>query len=51
MHISSTFDAGNIQVVSIEEHHASLRIRPDVGDEHLQWFYFRVSGEIGRAHV
>lgn len=47
MHISSTFDAGNIQVVSIEEHHASLRIRPDVGDEHLQWFYFRVSGARG----
>jgi murein tripeptide amidase MpaA len=43
--ISSAFDAGNIVVRSIADPlNVQLEIRRDVGDEHLQWFYFRVSG-------
>ena len=41
--IFSHFDGGNIEVVSAQ--HADqidLRIRPDAGDEHMQWFFFQV---------
>ena len=45
MHIDSHFDSGNIEVVEIRpDNCANLRIRKDVGDEHMQWFYFRVDG-------
>ena len=45
MHIDSHFDSGNIEVVEIgDDHRADLRIRMDAGDEHMQWFYFRVDG-------
>ena len=45
MHIDSHFDSGNIEVVEIlGGNHANLRINQDVGDEHMQWFYFRVDG-------
>jgi len=48
MHIDAHFDSGNIDVVEVlDDHHASLRIRWDVGDEHMQWFYFRVDGARG----
>lgn len=41
--IYSAFDAGNIEVVdATDEHNIKLRIRPDVGDRHFQWFYFQV---------
>jgi murein tripeptide amidase MpaA len=44
MHISSAFDGGNIDVVHAEDpQDIQLRIRPDVGGEHAQWFYFRVT--------
>ena len=43
MHIDSNFDSGNIEVVDIgDDHTAQLKIRKDAGDEHMQWFYFRV---------
>lgn len=43
MIINSRFDAGNIEVVDTDGDDAvRLRIRPDVGDEHMQWFYFQV---------
>jgi len=43
MHIDDRFDAGNIEVVSINDsYQADLRIKKDAGDEHMQWFYFRV---------
>jgi len=45
MHIDSQFDSGNIEVVEILDGNcANLRIRKDAGDEHMQWFYFRVDG-------
>lgn len=50
IHISSAFEAGNIEVVDASEpSNVRLRIRADVGDEHFQWFYFRVSGARGQA--
>ena len=42
MHISACFDSGNIDIRDGE-----LHIRHDVGDEHMQWFHFRVSGARG----
>ena len=45
MHIDSNFDSGNIEVVELRPgHRADLRIKKDAGDEHRQWFYFRVDG-------
>ena len=45
MHIDSNFDSGNIDVVDIgDDNTAQLKIRKDAGDEHMQWFYFRVDG-------
>ena len=45
MHIDSHFDSGNIDVVEIlPGNRANLRIKKDAGDEHMQWFYFRVDG-------
>jgi murein tripeptide amidase MpaA len=45
MHIDSHFDSGNIEVVQIGgDNRVDLRIRKDAGDEHMQWFYFRVDG-------
>ena len=48
--ISSSFDAGNIEVVDAEDPaNIQLKIRPDPhcakdGRSHFQWFYFQVSG-------
>ena len=43
--ISSAFDAGNIEVVSIENHeNIQLKIEKDSNSEFLQWFYFRMQG-------
>ncbi len=42
--IHANFDAGNIDVLKIDGPTARLAIKKDAGDEHLQWFYFRVSG-------
>ena len=45
MHISAAFDSGNIEVLDASDaNDIQLRIRPDVGEEHLQWFHFRVTG-------
>ena len=45
MHIDSHFDSGNIEVVEILDNNvANLRIQKDAGDEHMQWFHFRVDG-------
>jgi hypothetical protein len=52
MHISANFDSGNIDVLSASDPSAiRLAIRPDVGGEHMQWFYFRVSGARDRDLV
>jgi murein tripeptide amidase MpaA len=47
--ISSEFESGNIVVrSSAEPSNIELLLRHDVGDEHLQWFHFRVSGARGQ---
>lgn len=48
MKITSHFDAGNIEVLAAERpDQIRLAIRKDAGDEHMQWFHYRVSGARG----
>ncbi|MEM7159827.1 MAG: M14-type cytosolic carboxypeptidase [Myxococcota bacterium] len=50
MHISSAFDSGNIVVVDASTpSNIQLEIRPDAGEDHFQWFHFRVTGASGEA--
>ena len=43
--ISSNFDAGNIEIVQIENpQDIQLKIRKDTNSDFLQWFYFRLQG-------
>lgn len=52
MHITANFDAGNIEVINLEnKKDIQLAIRPDVGDEFFQWFNFRLSGQVGEQYV
>lgn len=52
MHISSSFDSGNIEVVdATDPSDVQLRIRPDAGGDHMQWFHFRVVGARGEPLV
>lgn len=52
MHITANFDAGNIEVINLEDKKdIQLAIRPDVGDEFFQWFNFRLSGQVGEQYV
>jgi len=45
MHIHSHFDSGNIEVLETDSpDNIRLRIRPDAGGEHMQWFHFQLSG-------
>lgn len=47
--ITSQFDAGAIEVVSLEDaQHIQLRLRPDVSAAFSQWFYFRLQGARGQ---
>ena len=46
--ISSSFDAGNIRVVSQDGASADLEIVADHMSDFYQWFYFRVAGAAGR---
>ena len=46
--ISSSFDAGNIKVVSQDGDRADLEIVKDHLSDFYQWFYFRVAGAAGR---
>ena len=46
--ITSNFDSGNIEVVSIDGDTADLNIRKDKNSEFYQWFHFRVAGAKGR---
>ena len=45
MEISSNFDSGNIEVVSIDKkkNDIKLKIRKDTNSDFLQWFHFRVT--------
>jgi murein tripeptide amidase MpaA len=47
--ISSSFDAGNIKVVSQDGDRADLEIVKDHQSDFYQWFYFRVAGAAGRT--
>jgi hypothetical protein len=47
--ISSSFDAGNIRVVSQDGDTAELEIVKDHMSDFYQWFYFRVGGGAGRC--
>lgn len=49
--ISSQFDSGNIEVLSISGGDARLAIRKDFDSEFFQWFHFRVAGGKGRDLV
>lgn len=52
MHITANFDAGNIDVINLDDKkNIQLAIRPDVGGEFFQWFNFRLSGQIGEQYV
>lgn len=43
MHISSAFDAGNIEIISaVDPQNIELNIRKDTHADFFQWFYFRV---------
>jgi murein tripeptide amidase MpaA len=43
MYISSSFDSGNIEIVSAENHqNIELKIRKDNNSDFYQWFYFRL---------
>ncbi|WP_430813692.1 M14 family metallopeptidase [Carboxylicivirga sp. RSCT41] len=45
INISSTFDAGNIELVNAENpENIQLKIRKDTHSDFLQWFYFRMQG-------
>lgn len=48
LHISAAFDSGNIEVLEQQDpSNIKLAIRWDAGDEHRQWFHFRVTGAAG----
>src|SRR5437868_7552562 len=51
MEISSNFDSGNIEVVSIDakKNDIRLRIRKDINSDFLQWFHFRLNGAAKKA--
>lgn len=50
MHVTSTFDSGNIEVVSSDlETDIQLKIQIDHASEHFQWFHYRMCGVRGKA--
>ncbi|WP_114521507.1 M14-type cytosolic carboxypeptidase [Altererythrobacter sp. ZODW24] len=46
--VTSAFDSGNIEVLSVNGDTARLAIRKDKDSDFKQWFHFRVSGAEGR---
>ncbi len=47
INVNQTFDAGNIEVISLENtQDIQLSIRADSGSDFFQWFFFRVSGAL-----
>ncbi|WP_341644708.1 M14 family metallopeptidase [Thauera sp. SDU_THAU2] len=50
MRISSCFDSGAIEVISLDDpQDIRLRLRADNAAEFRQWFHFRLTGAAGRA--
>ncbi len=50
MFITSAFEGGNIEVVSIDATTAKLEIKKDANPEYLQWFYFRCVAKAGQEY-
>ncbi len=46
--ITDAFDAGNIEILTIDGSTANLAIRRDKDSEFYQWFYFRLAGARGQ---
>ncbi|MCC5855090.1 MAG: hypothetical protein JJU10_05310 [Idiomarina sp.] len=52
MYITSAFDSGNIEVLSVESPNAiELKIRPDTNSEFFQWFHFKLVSAHQEEHV
>lgn len=52
MRITANFDAGNIEVINLDDKNdVQLAIRPDVGEEFFQWFNFRIDGVVGEQYT
>ena len=49
--ITSAFDGGNIEIITIDGDRADLAIRRDHQSDFYQWFYFRVAGTPGQRVV
>lgn len=50
--ISNHFDSGNIDVIDCSDtSNIQLAIRKDTASDFLQWFHFRVDGEVGQAYT
>jgi murein tripeptide amidase MpaA len=47
--ITSSFDSGNIRVLSLTDSDAELEIVTDHQSDFYQWFHFRVAGGAGKA--
>ena len=48
--MDSEFDAGNILAVDLSDpSNLRLRMQRDEGSDHMQWFYFRLTGAAGTA--
>lgn len=48
LHITAAFDAGNIEVLSVDGSEARLAIRKDHQSDFFQWFHFRVAAPAGQ---
>lgn len=52
MNITSNFDSGNIQVISLEsENDIQLKINQDNQSDFYQWFHFKLSSNAGEEHT
>lgn len=52
MYITSKFDSGNIEVVSIENaNDIQLKIKNDNNSEFLQWFHFKLTGNTNTKYT
>ena len=49
--IDAGFDSGSIDVMTVHQASAMLRLKPDTDSEFKQWFHFRVANAGGRELV
>lgn len=49
MRITSNFDSGNIEVLSVEQSNIKLRIPKDTNSDFFQWFHFRLTGAMNKS--